>query len=68
MATDPRDSVGIVKDPFDAAGSAQAPVTPLPVSIASLASVTPVAGCTYPDTWSAIGSPVPGVCTETPSR
>ncbi|KAJ7850954.1 hypothetical protein B0H13DRAFT_2674360 [Mycena leptocephala] len=56
-----------------AAGSAAALATPLPThiataSMASMAFVTPVAGCTYPDTWSAIGSPVPVVCTETPSR
>ncbi|KAJ7870282.1 hypothetical protein B0H14DRAFT_3440116 [Mycena olivaceomarginata] len=50
------------------------PLTPRPrrrtaaAGIASLAFVTPLAGCTYPDTWSAIGLLVPGVCTETPSR
>ncbi|KAJ7351416.1 hypothetical protein DFH08DRAFT_1078433 [Mycena albidolilacea] len=51
--------------------NAEAPATPLPThiptaSIVSLTFVTPVAGCTYPDAWSAIGPPVPGVCTETP--
>ncbi|KAJ7873217.1 hypothetical protein B0H13DRAFT_2349129 [Mycena leptocephala] len=78
MATDPRDSVGVVKDPFDGVFSARlSSGPPLPIqnlthiataSVASLAFVTPVVGCTYPDTWSAIGSPVPEVCTETPSR
>jgi glucan 1,3-beta-glucosidase len=28
--------------------------------------VTLVAGCTYPDAWSAVGSPVPAVCTGAP--
>ncbi|KAJ7870533.1 hypothetical protein B0H13DRAFT_2556234 [Mycena leptocephala] len=69
MATDPRDSVGVVKDPFDGVFSARlSSGPPLPIqnlthiataSVASLAFVTPVVGCTYPDTWSAIGSPVP---------
>ncbi|KAJ7846560.1 hypothetical protein B0H14DRAFT_2584019, partial [Mycena olivaceomarginata] len=44
--------------------AAEAPATPLPThiaaaSIACLTFMTPVAGCTYPDTWKAIGSPVP---------
>ncbi|KAJ7886862.1 hypothetical protein B0H14DRAFT_3431072 [Mycena olivaceomarginata] len=44
----------------------EAPATPLPThiaaaSIACLTFMTPVAGCTYPDTWKAIGSPVPAV-------
>ncbi|KAJ7351362.1 hypothetical protein DFH08DRAFT_992784 [Mycena albidolilacea] len=71
MPTDPRHSVGIcaalgvVKDPFDDVFSAgEAPATPLPThiaaaSIACLTFMTPVAGCTYPDTWKAIGSPLP---------
>ncbi|KAJ7795005.1 hypothetical protein B0H14DRAFT_3496462 [Mycena olivaceomarginata] len=37
-------------------------------STAIMTFVTPVAGYTYLDTWKAIGSPVPGVGTETPSR
>ncbi|KAJ7846576.1 hypothetical protein B0H14DRAFT_3454267 [Mycena olivaceomarginata] len=41
----------------------EAPATPLPTHIAAasitcLTFMTPVAGCTYPDTWKAIGSPV----------
>ncbi|KAJ7793236.1 hypothetical protein B0H14DRAFT_3498303 [Mycena olivaceomarginata] len=77
MPIDPRDSVGVVKDPFDGVFSAWqtggAPATPLPTHIptariASLTFVTPVAGCTYPDAWSTISPPVPEVFTETPSR
>ncbi|KAJ7086334.1 glycoside hydrolase family 5 protein [Mycena belliarum] len=54
-----------------ATGSADAAVTAAPtVSVGSgwfaaqdtALAVTPVAGCTYPNAWSAVGSPVPTVC------